>query len=78
MRIDLLDHLIITHDAAYSITTDQRIELGDEQSYYLPGETKAAAEKIKDNYDKLPFHPKKIRKPMSELTLKTKKKGGQP
>lgn len=78
MRIDLLDHLIITHDAAYSITTDQRIELGDEQSYYLPAETKAAAEKIKDKYDKLPFHPKKIRKPMSELTQKTKKKGGQP
>ena len=77
MRIDLLDHLVITHDAAYSITMDQRIELGNEDFYRFPDERKAAAEPNKDKYDQLPFHPRKISKPRSELTRKTKKKGGQ-
>lgn len=67
MRIDLLDHLIITHDAAYSLTMEQRIELGNEEQY-IPGERpKLAADRMKQ-YDQLPFHPKKLKNTMVELT----------
>jgi DNA repair protein RadC len=75
MRIDLLDHLVITHDAAYSIAMEQRIELGNEDFYHLQDEGRQAAETKKQNYDKLPFRPRKIRKTMTELTGKAKKKG---
>ena len=75
MRIDLLDHLVITHDAAYSIAMEQRIELGNEDFYHLQDEGRQAAEPQKQNYDKLPFHPRKIKKTMTELTRKAKKKG---
>ena len=67
MRIDLLDHLILTHDAAFSITMNQRVELGEESSYQVPGLEGAAAEWTLNNYDKLPFHAKKLTKTMSEL-----------
>ena len=69
MRIDLLDHLIITHDAAYSITMAQRIELGEEENYKLTDCTRFAAELDgKKTYDNLPFHPRKLKRSMSELT----------
>lgn len=68
MRIDLLDHLIVTHDAAYSITMNQRIELGAEEEYDLQGEKRMAAESGREKYENLPFHPKRLNRPMSELT----------
>lgn len=78
MRIDLLDHLIITHDAAYSITMSQKIELGKEDEYTFDQDLEPAAElKNKKKYDNLPFHTKTLNKSMTELTGNKKKRGNK-
>lgn len=69
--VDLLDHIIITHDAAFSITKRQRIELGRETDYQL------AAQFPPETYKKLPFHHKTVGKSMTELTRpRANEKGG--
>lgn len=70
MRIELLDHLIITHDAAYSIISNQRIELGEEEYFRFQAENDLAAEKKKKDYDNLPFRPRRLSRTMTELTEK--------
>lgn len=77
MRVDLLDHLILTHNAAFSITMNQRVELGEESSYQLSELDYAAAEAIKKKYANLPFHPRVLTKNMLDLTGKKRKSGGE-
>ena len=67
MKIDLLDHLIITHDAAYSIILNKRINLGEEDEYMAMEYDSLAAEWDQKNYDNLPFHPRRLNRPVSEI-----------
>ena len=76
VMIDLLDHIIVTHDAAYSISMRQRIELGEEEKYSVPPDAKLAAQVPSDPYVPLPFHCKTVRGKMSELTRPRSGKGG--
>ena len=70
MRIDLLEHIIITHDAAFGIVNNQRVPLGEEHLFsFLPSQS-AAAELKQKKYSNLPFQPKQLNKSMTELTQK--------
>jgi hypothetical protein len=67
MRVDLLEHLIITHDAAYGIIKNQLVNLGEEKQYSLPDEQQRAAETETKKFLNLPFQPRTLNKKMSEL-----------
>ena len=68
MRIDLLEHLIITHDAAYGIIKNQLVDLGEENQFSLPDGSRRAAETETKKFLNLPFQPRTLNKKMSELT----------
>ncbi len=69
MRIDLLDHIIITQNAAFSIGLNAKIQSGSEDLFVLRRTQNDAAEAEplagenapNPDYARLPFHPNRIR-----------------
>lgn len=77
MDIFLLDHLIITHDAAFSIGQNVRIDFSNEKAFVFPEEERAVAEQ-KRSYNNVPFRMKKLKRPISELVAgKAKEQNGE-
>jgi DNA repair protein RadC len=70
MRIDLLEHLIITHDAAFGIVHNQRVEIGEEHLFSFTEPLQSAAETEKKKFSRLPFQPKQLKNSMTVLTQK--------